>query len=572
MRALLVLLLIFNLLDANAGDISLSIIVHDGPGHQSTSATINAIAAKQTYCASLPTQGTVYYYCDCGNGAATGCIAGDDANPGTSASSPRRTITKAITQLNSLSGGNTIALCQGGAFNATGQLSMDPPRCAAGTTCNDLREYVTSWGANKKPIINNATGGVRLFSFMGNVGGVRILNLKLNGDNGAVGNGNTAFFFYKGAHDVTMCNNTLTNFDGAIYNAGGNPIPVATTTNIKLTGNTITNSRSQGFLGSGQNAEISYNYWEGNGSSNNRDHTIYLSAHQPVSNVKVISNYIHGQYGATCLGAPIVAHGEFTGLNILDNTVAIDATAAEGGCWGISLSNGGYPVAVYFRNAVIAGNTLINTGNTSLTVAECPGCVIKNNLIVQDWTYGPGYYVIGIFSGQEAHRTGDDENSQNQITNNTIWFGPTSNGGATGVIVGTEGSGHITANNTVNYTATSSKQGVNCFSYTLLLGSVPPPYSFINNNHCNSKSSFKWEANRGSLKEWKSTSGFDLFSFTGDPKFTTEDGTNFIPTGTSPLINAGDVTHGSANDLNGKLRTTNPKSKPAIGAFESGER
>lgn len=543
----------------------------------SSTPVLSAIINAANACAALPTQGTVYYYCDCGTGAAAGCVAGNDANPGTSSSAPRRTIANAITRLNSLSGNNTIALCQGGAFNATGQLTVSNTSCTAGTTCNDIREYSpTTFTSNAKPIVNNASGTVRLFSFAGNIpnnliGGMRFLNLKLNGDSGAYGNGNEGFFFYNGAHDVTMCNLEMDGFDGAVYNAGGNPAPVVTTTNIVFTGNTVTNSRSQGFLGSGQNAVVSYNYWDGNGSSTNRDHTIYLSAHQPVSNVSVLSNYIHGQNGTTCLGAPVVAHGEFTGLNILSNTVAIDASAASGGCWGISLSNGGYPEAVYFRNVTISSNTLANVGNTSLTVAECPGCVIKNNLIMQDWAYGPGYSVTGIYAGQEAHRTGDDMNNQNQIANNTIWFGPNSNGGATGVIIGTEGSSHISANNTVNYSAISATQGFNCFNYPLTLAS----YNFINNNHCNSATaSFKWEATHGAtLAAWEtysSAQGFDTagISFTGAPNFTNTSTLpyNFQPNTGSILLGKGSAVYAptSATDIAG----TNWLTPPAIGAYE----
>jgi hypothetical protein len=456
---------------------------------------------------------------------------------------------------------STVALCKGGAFNAGGTLTINNSRCAAGSLCNELREYTpTIFAGVAKPVINVATGSSGLFTLNGNVGGVRILNLKLNGSTSANG-----FFFYNGAHDVTMCNLDIDAFNIAVYNESAG---TTVTRNIKLTGSKITNSSGIGYLGAGDNAEIAYSYWDGNGSSNSRDHTLYLSAHKPVTNMNVIGNYIHGQFGSTCLGSPIVGHGAFTGLNINYNTVEIDAAAATGGCFGIQFDNGLNPEPVYLRNAVFSGNTIKNGGNTGLTVSNCPNCVIENNLILQDWSYGPGWGVNGISVPTAVARTSpaDDVNSGNTIRNNTIWFGPSSNGGATGIKISSEGTGHIVANNTVYYSASSAGQGVNCFSFALPISS----FAFINNNHCYSTATFSWVAGRGNLAAWQSysSSGFDTLSLVGvDPQFKAV-GTNFVPDTGSPLLNGGDLLHGSISDIAGNVRPTPPATNPAIGAYE----
>lgn len=507
--------------------------------------------------------GTITYYCDCGTGAEGDCVAGADTNAGT-ASSPKQTIASAITTLNAASNNDTVALCKGGAFNATAGFSITRSNCTAGTTCVDLREYTpTMFTGTAKPIINNATGGDRtLFSINGNRGGVRFLNLKLAGDNGALGNRNNGLFFYNGAHDVTMGNLDVDNFDLAVYNAGGNT-GVQTTTNIKLTGNRFTNNRTFGFLGAGVSADISYNYWDGSGSSTVFDHAIYLAGAVPVSNMQVVGNYVHGQYGPTCLGAPIVAHLAVDGLLVSNNVVEIAAVASTGGCWGMAFNNlTGAPEAVYHRNATFSGNTVINGGNAGLTITSCPDCIIENNLIILNWPYA--YALNGIKIPSQAARAVDDVNTRNKIRNNTVWFGPNAVNGGNGIIVGTEGTGHIIANNTVYYSASSGGlNGVNCFDYPLALAD----YAFINNNHCYSAAAYEWVNGRDTLASWQSYAtayGFDSASIAGvDPMFTTA-GTDFTPATGSPLINAGNALHGSTLDITGKTRPA----LPAIGAFE----
>jgi len=535
-----------------------------GPtGNASKSVTIGiagaSILGAATACAKEPMRGTVYYYCDCGTGAETDCRPGNDLSVGTSAAEPRRTIASAVSRFSTLGVNNTVALCKGGAFNSAGDLAIGSNRCDAGVACNDLREYTpptTIFVGTAKPIINNAAGRVRLFNFTGN-GGIRLLNLKLNGDNGIYGNRNRGFFFYQGAHDVTMCNLDMDAFDVAVYNESNN----GNNRNIKLTGSNITNTRTFGYLGGGDDIEISYNYWDGNGSSTVFDHTLYLSTVNQIRNVTVLGNYIRGQYGPKCFGAPMEAHMAVDGLLVKDNVVDIDASATTGGCWGIEFNNltsGTSPV--YHRNAIFSGNTIKNGGNLAFTLTGCPDCVIENNLIIHE-TSMPAR---GIVVASRSVRAGvlDDVNDRNVIRNNTIWFGPNASGGGTGIEVGFEGSGHIIANNTVTYSATSTgnSRAFNCFRYPLSLSS----YAFINNNHCESAAASNWEASRGNLAAWRlAAPGFDTASFAGNPSFTAA-GTNFTPASGSPLIGKGNTLYGSVLDFAGRTRP----SPPAIGAYE----
>ena len=222
------------------------------------------------------------------------------------------------------------------------------------------------------------------------------------------------------------------------------------------------------------------------------------------------------------------------------------------------------------RNAKFSNNTVKNGGDSPLSVGECPGCLVENNLIIQDWP--APWPVYGISLGFDSPRAIDDVSNNVTIRNNTVWFGPKNVQGGIGIRVGNEpinvtraqGIGHIIANNTVTYaSATSNFDVFSCYSYPLALSS----YTAINNNHCQSSARFEWEKGSGNLAAWRTysaASGFDTASITGvNPNFTTP-GTNFTPSAGSPLIGAGSALYGSLFDMFGKVR----KNPPAIGAVE----
>jgi hypothetical protein len=509
-------------------------------------------------CTPFPPQsGTTYYYCDCGTGASADCQAGDDGNAGTS-TSPRQTIENAMTRFGSMGANDTVALCQGGAFNAKAGLSIGSNRCGAGVACNDLKDYTPAWltgPVKPKPIINSAAGSADLFTIAYAQGGVRFLNLSLKGNNT-----NRGFFIYNAAHDLTVCNTDLDGFAIAIESTSG---PLGNPKNIVITGSNISNSSNIAFLGGGDGVEISYNNWEGNGSNAALQHAIYLSGVSP-SNVTLIGNNVHGQYGSTCLGGPFMSHGSFDSLLVKDNTISIDASAATSGCWGLSYGNNSATThPVYFRNTVFSGNTIINGGNLGMTVSSCPGCIIENNVIVQNWSGGTTGLKITTYPYNYVAGRTDDVSNANTIRNNTVWFGPNVTGTTVGITTNTEGTHHIISNNTVSSAQASGT--LNCFRHDLPLAS----YDFVNNNHCYGTGAFNFEYTWHTLAAWQTHSGgFDSASVTGDPQFTAP-GTNFKPVG-GPLVGAGSgastgaVSHMSATDITGAARPT----PPAIGAYE----
>ena len=532
----------------------------------------SSIAAVQATYVAMPVRGTPHYFCDCGTGHVAGCIAGSDSNDGLTTSTPKQTFASAISTLNALTTTGTVALCKGGAFNVASSVYPSNSHCTAGNTCFDLREFTpTTFTATAKPIINDSLPTSReLFNFT-NTGGFRFMNLRLQGRSDAEG-----AFIYINAHDITFGNVEMDGFALAFYIADSND------NNITLTGSTITNSYSMGELGVGSNTNLNYNYWNNNGGDSDRDHTIYISSQVAagggVTNVNVIGNYITGAHNAAgdanapCNGTMIVGHGGITNLNITDNTLVQTAARTTGSCYGIGLDDGGYwpTYDTYFRNTVIARNTVINGGAVPITVASCPSCLIEDNLVIQDWSWGPGYAVAGIGAGDEAAAAGGHDDSNNAITfrNNTIWYGPTSNGGVlAGIAIGTvEGTGYVFANNTITYTASSANQGVNCFDIGRGFANV----SFMNNNHCNATSvTAVWEKTHGATRyAWQTySSGLDSASITSAPDFvnaTSSTGYDFHPNTGSPLLGKGFNANAPTVDLSG----TSFFNPPAIGAYE----
>jgi hypothetical protein len=519
--------------------------------------SITAAVAKYE---SMPTRGTVHYFCDCGTGHTAGCVAGKESNDGLSKETPKQLFATAISTLNALTTAGTVALCKGGAFNdqSTNWNSMGQNHCTAGQTCFDLREYTpTTFTGTAKPIVNFHTGQSYVFSF-GSTGGYRIMNLRFQSARA----GNVALM-YPGK-DIVWGNNEIDSFTIGLQDVFMNVAP----SNITIEGNSFTNNVQMGILASGDNLSINYNYFYHNGSDSSLDHTIYLTSMHGSSNVNVVGNYIEGSSSSDgiCKGNMIGAHGSIAGLNITDNTLVQTSTGSAPGCWGIALDDGGYwgefGLATYFRNAVIARNTLINTGNLAIEVANSPNGLIEDNLIIND---AYAMYNIAIVDGPTG--TGNDANTAITVRNNTMWNGPNSKSGVVGIkLWPLEGTGYVFANNSINYTASSGGYGVSCFDIGRGFANV----SFMNNNHCNVTSSVSsaWEKTHGpTLSDWvKYSGGFDAASILSPPNFknATSSGYDFTPArDTSPLIGTGDALHGAPNDL------TNIKRPPtSIGAFE----
>ena len=493
----------------------------------------------------------------------------------------------------------TAALCQGGSFTPPSPVPqyytyrIGNTGCTAGTICNELREYPVG-GTGAKPIINNPAGPAQHYLFFvnsANNGGMRLLNIRLQGVRTTSGGSdlNWGMLLYAAPHDWTFGNVTFDSFDLGL--AAEDP---ATSNNITISGSTFNNIEAWGVLGSSNNLKINYNAFFGTGGNNAFNHAIYSGSGVPIDGIEIIGNYISGfsvgyvEQNTQCIGVMISGGGEESNVVIRGNTMVQDRAKVFGGCYGIAWGNHGYNVGGKLHNVEISDNVIVNGGNVGIGLQNCStGCVIKNNVIYSDIPSDKGIYAV-----MSAARTSvgtctpdspvagvtcvDEVSSNISVINNTIYATSNTTSGYTGIDVGIEGTGYVIANNTVTMMATTSGNGESCFSY----GLAPSAYSFINNNHCYSAApTYAWEKTHGAnLASWiayanLNSKSFDSASIAGmDPLLSAFDGTNFatafIPADGSPLLNAGDLAHGSTQDISGKARPTPPATKPAIGARE----
>ena len=164
---------------------------------------------------ALPTTGPIYYACDCQSGAAAGCVAGDDANAGTSASAPVRSWSKIASLWREAAGQGTVALCRSGRWtvdSTTGQGydKWSNLACSPSSPCL-MRDYRPTWasGSEGLPTIDpSGYTAVRLATatnaFAGN--GFRFINLKMAS---ATATG-TGFDVWAGRYnDIEICGVTF---------------------------------------------------------------------------------------------------------------------------------------------------------------------------------------------------------------------------------------------------------------------------------------------------------------------------------------------------------------------------
>ena len=539
------------------------------PTHKSLSPTEQAqkiidrtkakITATQNYWWNLPFRtGTVRRYCDCGTGAAVGCVQGNDSTGDGSDANPYRTIGAAATWLNSsASSGATAALCRGGSFLISSTQHLGTTSCSAGTMCRDLRDYSsTQFSSTARPILYVTTdiAGINDFS---TGGGYRVFNLELIGDYG--GADVSGIRISNNTWPIGIYNNYIHDWhDGVQNNEYFGPTP-----NVYVEGNHLYHNYDWGFVGASDYGTLKYNYVDDNGGPDATLHNFYISQQGHLShNFKVIGNYLTGQYsGGTCLGTQLVGHSQGLGHEYRNNVIDIPDSEDSGGCYGMALSNvtlNGNPVD--YTNTIVDGNLIINGGGRLFSISSCPNCVITNNLIIKTSTLAG---VTGMDIPYSTSRGVQDPiNTANHVENNTIYFGPSSSGNNVGIYLHDEGTNHIITNNIIDYASSSGT--IRCFNLPLAISA----YDFIDNNEC-SGSSLTWEYSRGySLSAWTSYSGFDSHSTTTAPSFggTSNNpsiGTDFVPTGTPPTA-SGNGTYMPTYDFDGKTRP-NP---PAIGARE----
>ena len=280
-----------------------------------------------------------------------------------------------------------MAFCRGGTFQRSAGEWVNP-RCRAANPCG-----ITAYGdaSQPRPILAGSGDGLS-FANGGNADhqeGYVVTELDLRG-----GGSGTGLFFYNDIDDVVVCGLDISGFNAGINLQRGNtPNPGSDAENdrISLLSSRVVNNASQGWLGACNDCLLDGNYFENNGGASNpanRDHSIYLDSHRPITGMVIRNNELYRTTGSLgqCQGAPFTAHGNFTDLLLEGNYVHEDVGTAAGGCWGIVPDTGYGGEAESFTRVTIRGNKVENVGNVSVGVNACDQCLIENNTVLQSFS------------------------------------------------------------------------------------------------------------------------------------------------------------------------------------------
>lgn len=382
------------------------------------------------------------FFSDCQNGAATGCVPGNNANAG-SIAAPKRDLSGI--NVNTLPAGTRLRFARGGAWNWA-NLRLEN---ALATAENPLR--FEAYGQGPRPLFNAPNMGNGAIDFgdynnTSNDGGYVFRGLKFDG----LGSSTNAFFLIHNLHHVTIEDCELTGFYIAIHVQARAPHGLRY---IVIRNNQIVRNNGMGILGQLRDSLIEGNTFGANNvGGSGFDHGTYLSGEDGISgmNVTLRNNlYLRNSVvNGTCTGGNMTFHGQMDGVLIEGNTIEQDA-AAEG-CWLMSITQG-RTTPEWFRNFVVRRNTLVNGGNTVIAAQSAPGIVIEENRIFNTQTA----FQVGIGVGATDY-TGGDVPDGNAIVRNNIGCYPTAGHQSTLVRVTAPDS---TVTNNLSYTGAAATSG-----------------------------------------------------------------------------------------------------------------
>ena len=451
-------------------------------------------------CATMPlrTTGTIHYYCDCAPGADPGCVAGNDANAGTSPSAPRRSLTDASTQLNAMLAGDTVALCRGGAW--TGAFSpVINTACSAASNATycELRDYIPSWGTALTPRPVVSSGNSHAVTIWGGpVKGFRVWNLDIRQAPRLGGNQWGVYLVGDATHvhsNIDICNISAQGGMGGVL--------AQTADFVTIRASTFTNIGSLGVLADAGHVVLDSNSFINCGDQNfnpaqpGQFHSIYLACNDsanPCGGVRVANNYIRTDPDGTngygmCRGMMLILRGWMPGI-VVENNMLVGSGVY--GCGGISLS-GSFAYteihdAVIRRNRVYWGN---GGGSPApmIDASACVNCTVTDNVVESAAPSTPG--IASPFT-PNAGNPNFAVTTGSILRNNTVRL----LAGGTGVAAGklNEGTNFIVENNAVWVPTANS-----CFfagspmapGHPLTVTTYPSTASNVAGNYCSDTTS-----------------------------------------------------------------------------------
>lgn len=450
-------------------------VVASAAGNAAITATATVSVSTPTVCATTPprTTGTTYYYCDCATGQLGGppdpaCVAGNDANAGTSPAAPRRSLSNAQDRFNSMAAGDTVALCRGGVWN--GGVDLTNTSCTSASPC-DFRDYVPSWGslATARPRIANGGTTIAIQNAPSR-GNYRIWNI--DSRNPATGGANGVILVFNGSfHDLDFCNLRV---DGGWLGVYFEPTDT-TPNNMTLRDSQIYNGQFSGFYGGAPGVTITGNYFEGNGvdtgSGGMLMHSAYLISEIGgfPTDPSVVATYTFSNNtlveGSYCNGVMLVVHGVFRNNHLLIENNDISTPSTQPQCYGFQTAGG--LAGAEFHNVLFRRNRITTPGQTAAEFSCCTDCGFSDNLIVNG----------GLDLSTTNCNAGSFQSGPQTIQNNTFY--------ESGLNIGSSGTGPYDLDNNAVWTSSGScynlqQVGRNNNNYCRTSGGAAASAVFVN--------------------------------------------------------------------------------------------
>ncbi|MES2038069.1 MAG: right-handed parallel beta-helix repeat-containing protein [Pseudomonadota bacterium] len=435
--------------------------------------------------ASASAQATNYYFSDCQAGADAMCVPGNDANPGTSPTAPKRSLAAANTLLNSASAGDQILLAKNGSWTPEGTAFYTGNDRGRASNHIVIADYTPNgYSGSAKPLIKltGKAASCLIITTNGDIAhhkeGFTFKNIKCMGKGmtGAAADA-TGIFTYNDTSDVLLENLDISGFGIGVYPGPGNE-PSATTARLTLRNSYIHDNSTQGLFGGGPATLIEGNTFDNNGfypAPLFKYHNIYLAV--PDNSFYTLSgsvvrgntltrsgvcnaqtSYACGTMGQ-CQSVSLVVHGVTNDL-VIENNIIDETPGATGTCYGIQVA-GGSSHAESYAGTIVRGNRVSNVGSTAIELGSCQHCQIEDNVIA--WTASPQFTVQGVVANTASRE--DAVGSDLTIRNNSIYITGTSTAN-TGIFQLT-GSGNNVVNNLIFFGANTSASA-RCFNTTNL--------------------------------------------------------------------------------------------------------
>ncbi len=505
---------------------------------------------------------SIVHLCDCDTTGPVqphaACIAGADQNSGTAAQ-PKRTLAGSGVNPSSAPGGSEIRYCEGGAWNhATIFIENNPNTDAANPL--SFTSYAPPTGAAGQPALNINTDSpaVVFCCFQDTVydGGYAFRNLRFQGP-GA--NSRNAGLFFVSAYvtDVSFDNVRVEGFaigvQGATERTGN---PGSSLRRVTVTNSLIARNHAMGLLIAGDDLRIEGNLIEANNfSGSSFNHGLYIGASRSASRVTVRNNRFvdNSLVGGRCEGGNLTVHGQTDQLLIEHNLIAVPQ--ATGGCYGISLTDGGvdyvdFPTGgpEFNRRLVVRSNTIVNVGQNFLTVQSAVAPIIENNRLIST-TATSAYGIVVENGGAE-----DEPGNAARIRNNTCWF--ERNTASSTCIALRNGGANVLANNVAWFGPTASPT-VRGFEH-----GAAAAWAHFDHNHVRFGSgSGNYTATHATLAQAQ-MAGIGLADSSGDPRFAAAPAAgnaySLAVLADSPLRSSGSDAHMAPRDVLDCVRDATP--------------